>query len=369
MTADTTFESCDVAVLGGGPAGAACAIALARAGVGRVVLCESEEVRPFRLGETIPPDSRALLDRLGVLDAFLADEHMACHGSCSSWGSGGLGYNDFMLRPYGHGWHIDRPRFEELLLESAAQAGAELWLGAQFAGTERIDGGHRLAFRGAPALEARFVVDATGCSAAFARRQEAQRTGLDTLHCIAARFRKAAPGLSRLTWLEAVPEGWWYASRLPSDRLLVLFASDADVVRDHGFSDPETWLAALRRTRHIRALLEHVSDAHERPRAGAAPSFCLDRVAGHGWAALGDAASSCDPVTARGLWKALSGALVLADAIPAALAGDTAPLDAYAAAVRQDFTTYRAMRRDLYGLETRWPDAPFWARRHASVTA
>ena len=111
MIADTTFESCDVAVLGGGPAGAACAIALARAGVGRVVLCESEEVRPFRLGETIPPDSRSLLDRLGVLDAFLADDHMACHGSCSSWGSDGLGYNDFMLRPYGHGWHIDRPRF------------------------------------------------------------------------------------------------------------------------------------------------------------------------------------------------------------------------------------------------------------------
>ena len=69
------------------------------------------------------------------------------------------------------------------------------------------------------------------------------------------------------------------------------------------------------------------------------------------------------------MWKALSGALVLADAVQAALAGDTAPLDAYAGAVRQDFTTYLAMRRDLYGLETRWPDAPFWARRHASVTA
>ncbi|HKS99304.1 MAG TPA: hypothetical protein VJT31_07225, partial [Rugosimonospora sp.] len=78
------------------------------------------------VGETIPPDARLPLAQLGVWDAFLAQRHLPCLGSCSSWGSDTLGYNDFVLNPQGHGWHLDRPRFDALLREAAVKTGVTL---------------------------------------------------------------------------------------------------------------------------------------------------------------------------------------------------------------------------------------------------
>jgi hypothetical protein len=37
-------------------------------------------------------------------------------------------------------------------------------------------------------------------------------------------------------------------------------------------------------------------------------------------------------------------------------------LAAYQDGVFAGFTRYLELRRHLYGLETRWPDAPFWRR-------
>ena len=65
-------------MLGAGPAGAACALALARAGVDGVCLVDAGQPRRHGavvIGETIPPDARLLLDRLGVWEAFVAEGH------------------------------------------------------------------------------------------------------------------------------------------------------------------------------------------------------------------------------------------------------------------------------------------------------
>ena len=356
----------DVAVLGGGPAGAACAIALAGLGIGRVVLCEAEETRPERLGETIPPDTRPLLDRLGVLEAFLAGGHAPCHGSCSSWGSDRLGHNDFLLSPFGPGWHLDRQRFEQMLLDQAVARGVTLRQGMRLSGARREADGHRLTFRAGQALRARLVVDATGSAGIFARMQGARRQEAEALHCVAARFSVRAPDLSRLTWLEAVPEGWWYAARLPGESLLVMFASDADLMRHRGLTDPERFGAALCETLHIHRLLK-TATLTGTLRAWAAPSFLLDHSAGTDWIAIGDAASCYDPITSQGLYKALASGLSAAQAIAATLNGNATTLATCAASVRHDFETYQAMRRHLYGLERRWSEAAFWRRRQKSL--
>jgi len=65
----------DVVVLGGGPAGCATALFLARAGISRVLLVESTRHRDFRVGESVPPDIRILLDELGLWDEFLTENH------------------------------------------------------------------------------------------------------------------------------------------------------------------------------------------------------------------------------------------------------------------------------------------------------
>ena len=72
----------EVVIVGGGPAGAAAAIELARLGR-RVLLANRDEGSDFRIGEAAPPAVRPLLRDLGVLDRVLADGHLPCYGNVS----------------------------------------------------------------------------------------------------------------------------------------------------------------------------------------------------------------------------------------------------------------------------------------------
>ena len=345
---------CDVAIIGAGPAGAACAIALARASVDKVCLVAGGRRpgrRPAAIGETIPPDARLLLDRLGLWDAFLEEGHERCLGSCSAWGSDVLGYNDFLLNPQGSGWHLDRARFDAFLRRGARDAGASL---VEEAGN-RVE-------------RARFVVDATGRASAYARRRGARRIPLDRLTFVYGFFDAAgAVSRSRLTLLEAAEQGWWYAAALPDDRLAVAFACDADHVGAAGLAGDRRWLGAALATRHLAARLDGCRFLAGSIVSRVAASFRLDRVCGPDWLAVGDAAACFDPLAAQGIYKALEDGLAAAALIASALAeGGDLPGD-YAAAAGARFDEYLAGRNYFYGLERRWPNSAFWRRRQARL--
>jgi flavin-dependent dehydrogenase len=359
----------DVAILGGGPAGAAAAIALRRRGALRVLVVEAQGDGAIRVGESVPPETRALLSRLGVWEDFLRDAHEPCLGSCSSWGDDELGYNDFLFNPHGTGWHLDRRRFDALLADKAREAGAELRTDTRFEGSMREDGeGFSLRLRAAGGdpeeVRARFVVDATGSGSRFARAMGRRQIVHDRLSCVAAFMDlPAAAPLSRLTMLEAVPYGYWYAARLPGGRAAVAVASDPEIVQVESLHTEARFLARLRETRHIAGEIEGArleGGLVARP----AISFILDRADGDGWLAVGDAASAYDPLASQGIYKALLDALGAADTIAARLGGGGAPGDHHAS-VAARFADYLRNRRHFYDVERRFWNAPFWQRRRS----
>lgn len=366
MTATPRY---DVAIIGAGPAGCGTALALARHGRHRVCIVDAGPPPGARIGETLLPDTRPLLAQLGLWDAFVAARHEVCLGSCSAWGADELGFNDFLLNPQARGWHLDRRRFDALLL---AQAGAS--------GVERIDGRLRacrarhegvlleLALPdGADAtLDARFVVDASGHRAAVARRLGARWRPLDRLLFVYGFFDAAgAASRSTLTLLEAAEAGWWYAAHLPGERLAVACAADPDTVRDAALATDTAWLAQLLQTRHLAARLDGCRFVRGSLCVRPANSGMLDVAAGARWLAVGDAAAVYDPLAAQGIHKALADGLLAAAELDAALAAGSALAPAYAQAAALRFEQYRINRDYFYGLERRWPDAPFWQRRHA----
>jgi 2-polyprenyl-6-methoxyphenol hydroxylase-like FAD-dependent oxidoreductase len=357
--------SCDVAVIGAGPAGAACALALRQAKVASVVLVDGGRPAGPAIGETIPPDARLLLDRLGLWQAFLEEGHEPCLGSSSAWGNATLGYNDFLLNPQGSGWHLDRARFDDFLRRHARAAGASSLESARFVAAEDGGGdGYRLRLSGGRMLDARFVVDASGRASAFARHVGARQTPLDRLSFVYGFFDTAAArSHSRLTLLEAVPQGWWYAAALPGGRLAVAFAGDAEAVRAGGLGQDGRWLDAALATRHLAARLEGCVFIPGSLAPRVAASFLLDRVQGPRWLAAGDAAACFDPLAAQGIYKALEDGLEGAALIAAALrdGGDLA--GGYAETARARFDDYLVNRNYFYGLERRWPDSGFWRRR------
>lgn len=378
-----TAAACAVAVLGGGPAGCAAALSLRRRGVDGVVLVEGGDRDRVRVGESLPPDTRVALERLGVWESFLADGHEPCVGSCSAWGADELGYNDFLFNPHGNGWHLDRRRFDPFLAESAAAAGAEVRVGTRFAGAEPIhqagverpdEAGFKLRLAGPAgrpnALRARVVVDATGGSSRFARAMGVRQLLHDRLSCVTAFLEPPAESvLSRLTMLEAVEYGWWYAAKLPGGRLAVAVASDPETVREAPLHTPDGWLAGLRATRHLAGELAGCRVGGEGTVARTARSLVLDRACGRDWLAVGDAACSYDPLSSRGIHTALEDGLRAGELVAARLAGDATALDGHHPVVAARFADYLANRNWFYGLERRWQSAPFWRRRRARTAA
>jgi len=178
--------------------------------------------------------------------------------------------------------------------------------------------------------------------------------------------------LSRLTLLEAVESGWWYAARLPERRVAVAIASDPEIIKHDALHRKDVWLTRLRETRHLWGELAGCAPTPESLMVRTALSFRLDHACGPGWLAVGDAASSYDPIASQGIYKALLDGLEAAEAIAAWLGGEAGALDAlddYDAAIAERFEDYLANRNYFYARERRWPAAPFWARRRSRATA
>jgi 2-polyprenyl-6-methoxyphenol hydroxylase-like FAD-dependent oxidoreductase len=96
----------------------------------------------------------------------------------------------------------------------------------------------------------------------------------------------------------------------------------------------------------------------------AAHGAWLTPSAGNLWLAAGDAALALDPLAAQGLFNAMYLGLAAAEATHRRLAGDQTALADYGAEVSAIRQAYRTRHAAWYQLETRWPDRPFWKRRH-----
>jgi len=299
---------------------------------------------------------------------FIQSEFSRQDGS-QQWGSDVLGNNDFVLNPYGRGWHIDRLRFNNSFRRSARSSGIDFISGAKLfdcqSDSHKQFRLHLKAQDGAvTSLTARYVVDATGIRSAFARRVGARRIMFDRLTFVYG-FFEALPGASesRLTMVEAAEDGWWYAAALPERRVAIAFATDPDIVRELTLSVEDRWFARVLRTRYIAPRLDECRFVRGSLAIRAAPSFLLDQVLGSRWLAVGDAAAAYDPLSSQGIYKAMADGLRAAEFLGTALASDSDIARDYAASIIGDFNEYETNRNYYYELESRWAGSPFWRRR------
>jgi len=324
-------ETFDIAILGGGAAGSAAALTLLATGA-RVCVIEASDFSEVRVGETIPPDANALLFDLGVHADFLEQGHLPCYGSHSLWGSTQLGHNDFLTSPHGHGWHLDRARFDRWLLDRAVAAGARRVV-AEGRAQARADRVMTLS-AGGEEIGADWFVDATGRNGALARACGATRRHHDRQTVIWARFQVSEGALGNSTWLESAPYGWWYAAELPGGEAVIALGADPHVAKAEGLYDLRRWATALTGTNLIAPKIARARLVPDSFRITASHGYLTDRVVGENWLAVGDAASAFDPLSSAGIYKALATGKRAARAI---LEGDTEP---YRGFVRDSYAQY-----------------------------
>ena len=163
MSTNPVPSTCEVLVIGAGPAGSACAHKLASRGLDVLLVDQHRFPRDKVCGDGLIPDSHAALRRLGVYDevAALAQAvpHVRCVGPRGGW-----------VDVPGTMSVLPRKVLDDILVRAAQRAGARLLTPWRFEAPllegEQVVGGRFKAVGTAPAqsleIAARWVVLATG---------------------------------------------------------------------------------------------------------------------------------------------------------------------------------------------------------------
>jgi flavin-dependent dehydrogenase len=356
----------DVAIVGGGPAGLATAIGLAREGLGAIVI-EASDYTGVRVGEHLAPSGKTMLAALGA-GALTADPaHAASPGVRSAWGSAIPIDKDYVFDPHGEGLNLARPHFDRGLAAHAVANGADVRTQAKVAGLSRATGRWSLTLAAADSTEvsARFVVDATGRAASVAKRLGGRLTVYDDLIGV---FGRAHDASAVSTWaiIEAQEEGWWYSAGLADGGSVATFLTDAVLFDVSGAGRSTAWHAQLTRSTLTRGRYEGralCEELHVR----SARTQRLEHTTGEGWLAVGDAAMSFDPLSSEGISKGLHMGRTAAASAGAYCRGEPKALADYQREVDTTFAQYLDAWRRIYVAEGRWPDAPFWQRRRGGL--
>jgi flavin-dependent dehydrogenase len=357
--------SYDVAIVGGGPAGCAAGLSLWKcAPVLSVVVVEASGYEGLHVGETLPPPARQLLEHLDLWDAFRTDGHREVHGTAAVWGAAVPYETDYLCTAQGVGWHLDRAAFDARLAKEAERKGIRLLRRTRLTGAEPTGETWRLHFSDAGELRARFVIDATGSAAAFARRRGVRFLASDRLAGFARLFEDTGGGDPR-TLVEAFADGWWYTAGLPGGLRTVVCMTDSDLARRLRLLEPTQWSRLLQATTLVA---ETVRGARAQGPLviKAVQSRRLQPAAGPNWLAVGDAASCFDPLSSQGIMKALRCGIFASYAVGDLLVnGDHGGLERYRRFVAGEFERYLRVRAHYYAAEPRWPEREFWRRRQA----
>jgi len=166
----------DVAVAGGGVVGAACALALARAGL-EVALVEPRPAprwladRPDLRVYALAPDNVGLLDRLGVWPQVVSARAQP-YRRMRVWdaaGGGELAFDAAAMAREELGWIVENDLLVDRLWAALAAAGVQLQCPARVEAMEQDAAGVRLRLDDGSRLDARIAVAADGAASDLRR--------------------------------------------------------------------------------------------------------------------------------------------------------------------------------------------------------
>src|SRR5438093_2151442 len=172
----------DVAIIGGGPAGSTAAALLARGGR-RVIVFEREKFPRFHIGESLLPFSMKAFTRLGLHEKILSAGFIKKYGgeiigACSDSGTK-FYFKDGYRSQTDHAYQVTRGDFDKVLLDHAAESGAEVHEQTLVEGVEFSNHAVDLAVRSngsSNSIRARYLIDASGRTSVLGRQFQIKKT-------------------------------------------------------------------------------------------------------------------------------------------------------------------------------------------------
>ncbi|MDN3557098.1 NAD(P)/FAD-dependent oxidoreductase [Halomonas maura] len=367
----------DVLIIGAGPAGAAAAAWLARAGY-RVRVLERDHFPRFCLGESLLPACMEDLSRAGLLDSVQRGGYQVKDGAAFTW-RGREATVDFRDQP-GPGWRhtyqVERADFDQRLIHAASGQGVEVEFGVTVTEVHpdhrrprltRVDQHGRTRV-----LTARFLLDASGPGRVIARALSLARP--PRLAPRQALFSHVDDGIRDAAFdrdkiLIAIHPReagvWYWLIPFSGGRASLGVVGDPAALARHGGTPEARWQALLDAEPRLRGLLR---DARRRRPLGELQGYAAAacRLHGPGYAVLGNAGEFLDPVFSSGVTIALRSALLAAPLVARRLDGEAIDwAAAFETPLRRGIATFRAFVEAWY--DGRLPAIIFHPRQPASL--
>ncbi len=327
----------DVAIIGGGPAGSALGSYLSRAGLSSVIVEKAFHPRPH-VGESLVTSTVRTFKDIGFLATMEREGFVRKYGAAwhpmSKHGEFAIEFAEFPQPgvDQDYVYHVDRARFDLLMLQHARQLGSSVLQGVavkQVLFEDDYATGVRCEVAGETVdIPTRFVVDASGRATILGNQLRLrEKDPIFSQFAVYAWFENVERGESRTAdyihiYFLPATRAWAWQIPITDDITSVGVVAEREVFKQSRQRVEEYFSHHVNTSPDLATAMsvaKRVTDFS----AEADYSYSMNRFVGNGWLLVGDAARFVDPIFSSGVSIALESAKSASDTILRCLeAGD-----------------------------------------------
>ena len=365
-----------IAVIGGGISGCVAVLCLHQQGIETVWIKPTGRPRNrLEWPESISWQGLERLSNFIDLETFIHDHGFPEHVQSSCWGSDQLVSRSKhrISRQSNNTQLVNKAALVESLTRKAESTSCELIQGR----VEQIERKNKtwqlhINHHAVRSVNGLILAHGNGPSSRLPGLAKAITTDiLQCHHWILSTNNTEAAHSNTGSLVEACPEGWWYAATLgPNTISLTSFQHPTTITADHGRA--EYLRNRLNNTIHLKSWIQESQWRHfQRPRIFRLHCQCREQFSGGGsdasspfWFSVGDAAATLDPLSSFGSTNGIWSASKAAESIGSILNNlNSNASKHYNKAMHRLHHTTLLQRQQMYALEQRFKQHPFWMHR------
>ena len=329
----------DIGIIGGGPAGAALAAYLAKDGISCVVIEKEDFPRPH-VGESLVPAANRVLKEIGVIDQIDAAGFVKKYGAAWTADNSRVYSNDWehwedipkdyqvdirfdereMQGDRNYTFHVDRAKFDHILLEHASQLGAVVHQGTRVNKVNFEKGvlpeisakinGEEVTYK------VRLVVDASGRHTYLGNQLKLkvkdQHFDQYAIHTWFDNFDRGATAKKDFIYIYffPIPNTWMWQIPITDTITSIGVVTQKEYFAKSAAGREQFFWDCIAKFPEVYKNLKNADQVNPLTAEGDY-SYAMKQFVGDGWALIGDAARFVDPIFSSGVSVALNSARFL----------------------------------------------------------
>ena len=327
----------DVIIIGGGPAGSVLGCYLSQAGIDNIIIEGANHPRPH-VGESLVLSTLGVFKEIGFMETMEQENFVRKYGAAwhpiTSHGEMSLKFSNFTSNgiDQDYTYHVDRARFDMLLLKQAEKLGSKVYQGVHvkevlFDENGQANGVVAKISDAEVKLSGKVIVDATGRNTLLGRQLKLKKNdpifnqyAIHTWYKNVKRIQGPEGDYIHIYFLP-VERGWVWQIPISDEITSVGVVTEKENFKQSKGNVEEYFNYHLKSTPALVEAMEQAERIKEFETEGDY-SYSMTKFVGDGYMLIGDAARFVDPIFSSGVSVALYSAKFASETIIQAFAAN-----------------------------------------------